>query len=296
MKPVVADYKTRVICLRIVPTSGTVVRLTDYPSDLAMSNSEIYRTEHGYDFTGYDSTATFASSSVDLSGILSSGAISRADLDSGVYDNARVYLFATSWGAPIEDEEPLAMLFFGAVSTTDDRYTVQLMGAIDVLSQSVGKTYSASCQNVLFDQTVDGTMLPVSQSRCTGPRSAPDGPVMADYIVSGTLTSVTDQYSFSDSARAEVDDYFAYGSIRFTSGLNAGLKPKEIKIYTLGGAITLHEALAYLPAVGDAYEMIPGCRKRMTEDCFGKFGNGKNFGGQPNVPVPSVAGEVGRGV
>lgn len=296
MKSHVADYKTRVICLRIVPTAGPVVRLTGYPVDLTMSNAAVYNTENGYDFSGYDSTATFASSSVDLNGILSQGAISRADLDSGVYDNARVYMFATSWKLPIEDEEPLAMLFWGEVSTKDDAYSVQLMGAIDVLSQSVGKTYSPSCPHVLFDQTVDGTMLPVSQSRCTGPRSVPDGPVMATYLVTGTLTAVTDQYGFTDSARAEAADYFAYGSIQFTSGPNAGLKPKEIKTYSLGGAITLHEALAYPPSIGDAYKMIPGCRKRMTEDCVGKFGNGKNFGGQPHVPAPSVASQVGRGV
>lgn len=295
MKSHVADWQTRVYCVRIEPANDSpIVRLAGYPVDLAMSNGEVYLTESGYEFSGIDSTSSFASSSVNLDGILQQGAISRDDLMAGKYDNARVYLFATSWDAPVEDEEPVAMMFFGKIDLADERYSVQLMGAIDVLSQSVGHTYSPSCQYTLFDETLDGRILLPSQSRCSGPRSSPDGPVLADHKVTGTLTSVTDQYIFRDSARTEPADWFGYGAIRFTTGPNAGLKPLEIKSYALNGTIVLHEAMFYLPEVGDQYEMIPGCRKRFAEDCVGKWSNGKNNGSHPHVPVPSVANQVGR--
>lgn len=295
MKPVVADYESRVFCVRIEPANDKpVIRIAGYPTDLVMGNGETYLTESGYEFSGINNTTTFASSSIDLNGILQMGAISRNDLMSGVYDNARLYLFATSWADPVEDEEELGLFFFGKVNITDEKYTVQLMGAIDVLSQSVGRTYSPSCPWTLFDESLDGRVLHVSQSRCSGPRAAPDGPVLADFKVTGSLTHVTDQYTFRDSARTEVDDWFGYGAIRFTTGPNVGMKPLEIKSYLANGTITLHEAAFYLPTVTDAYEMIPGCRKDPAT-CKDKFANKINFGGHDHVPTPSQYSQIGRG-
>lgn len=294
MRPHVADYATRIFCVRIEPVGDApIVRLAGYEHPLTMSNGQVYETESGYEFSGLGSSSTFAAATVDLSGILQLGAVTRDDLMSGVYDNARVYLFATSWTAPVEDEEPLSCLFFGKTEVKDDTYKAELMGMIDVLSQSTGRSYSPVCQWTFLDQTLDGEMLPAYSSRCIGPRLDPEGPSFASLKVAGTITAVTDQYQFTDSSRTEVDDYFGAGAIRFITGANAGLKPQEIKSFA-SGVIVVHEAFFYLPQVGDQYEMIPGCRKRHLEDCKTKWSNVRNFGGQPHVPTPSVYSQVGR--
>jgi hypothetical protein len=50
--------------------------------------------------------------------------------------------------------------------------------------------------------------------------------------------------------------------------------------------------------VGDAYEMVRGCRKRLA-DCKSRwngtalFNNVVNFGGFPNVPTASQYGQIG---
>lgn len=299
MKAHVADWKTRVYCVRIEPAgSHPIIRLAGYPVDLVMGNGQVYLAENGYAFSGLSETADFSGSSVDLSGILHQGAVSQDDLASGVYDNARVHLFSTSFveGMSIEDEEPLGLAFWGKVEFDEgkDSYQVQLMGAKDVLSQSTGRTFAPLCGWTLFDQSIDGRIIATTRSRCTGPRATPDGPVFASYLVSGTLTAVTDQYVFTDSARTEPADWFGYGEILFTSGPNAGSRPSQVKVFA-GGQIELHEALFYAPSIGDAYQMIPGCRKRLAEDCVAKFGNGINHGGQAHVPAPSVYSQVGRG-
>lgn len=295
MKSVVADWKTRVYCVRIEPvgTAAPDVRLIAHPTDVTMSNGQVYRAANGFDFSGFAANTSFASTSIDLNGILQQGVISQTDLESGIYNNARVKFFATSWATPVEDEEPLKLSFFGKTDFSDDKYRTQLMGAIDVLGQSTGRTYSATCQWKLFDETLDGQVIAEEHSRCRGPRAAPDGPLLASFKVTGTLTSVTSQMQFADSARAEAADWFAYGEIRFTSGPNAGLRATQIKSFA-AGALEVHEALFYMPQVGDAYEMIPGCRKRLAEDCVTKYANGINFGGQPHVPAPTVYTEQGR--
>ena len=88
------------------------------------------------------------------------------------------------------------------------------------------------------------------------------------------------------SARVEAADWFGYGSIQFTSGANAGLKALEVKSF-VGGVISTFEPFYYLPAIGDAYTMTPGCRRRL-QDCRDKWANVPNFGGFPNMPTSSV--------
>jgi len=276
MKSTVADYQTRVICLRIVPVSGPVVRLSHYPVDLAMSNANVYASFHGYDFSGYESVSSMAPGAVDLQGILGVAGISREAIASGVYDNARCYLFATTWTAPIEDEEPLTASTFGKATLIDDAFVIEEMALIDTLNQSVGQTYTSNCQKT-FGST-------------TGPVIGRCNKVVTPS--SGTITSVTSSSVFRDSARAEVADYFGYGMLSFTSGANAGLKPIQVKRHEADGTLELFEAMPYPMAIGDAYSLIPGCRKRL-EDCRDKWNNTSNFGGFSRIPTNNQAGQWG---
>lgn len=294
MKSHVADWKTRVYCARIEAENGTVVRLAAYPTDLVMSNGIVYPTESGYEFSGIDATDSMSPSSVDLTGILNHG-ISREQLVTGVFDNARCYIFATSWKAPIEDEEPLGVMILGKTTLTDDAYKAEMMSLVDALNQSVGSTFTAQCPYTLFDRTLDDRIIASTMSRCTGPSSAPDGPNINTYKVSGTVTGVTNQYTFTDTARTEANDWFTAGQVMFVTGANAGLKPIQIKQSTSAGVITTHEPFPHAIATTDQYVMIPGCRKRLMEDCVGKYGNGKNNGSQPHMPTASQSGAVGRG-
>ena len=279
MKAHVADYQTRVICLRIVPVSGAIVRLTHYPVDLTMSNATVYQSFQGYDFTGYEAVSSMAPGAIDLQGILGSGGISREAIASGVYDNARCYLFATSWTAPIEDEEPLTASIFGKAALIDDRFVIEEMALIDALNQSVGSTYTAGCQKT-FGNT-------------TGPLITRCNKALGPLTVTGTLTSVTSRLICRDSTRAEAADYFAYGLLSFTSGANAGLKAIQVKRHEADGTLELFEAMPYPMVIGDAYSLIPGCRKRL-EDCRDKWNNVINFGGFSRIPTNNQAGQWGQ--
>ena len=82
MKSVVADYRYRVLCLRIVPVTGSPIYLTDHPRDLVMSG-HTYLSTAGYQFTGYAGTAGFSPASVDIEGIAGASGLSRAAVGSG---------------------------------------------------------------------------------------------------------------------------------------------------------------------------------------------------------------------
>jgi len=295
LKLITTDAETIVHCVRIVATDDTTFRFTDYAHDLVMSNGEVYSAGSGYEGTDMVVGSTPASAPIfDLAGILSTAGISLDNTTSNKLDSARVYYFVTSWAEPVEDEESLLLAFLGKANIADDRYTIEMMSIADALNQSVGRNTQASCPWTLFDETLDGDVIPYQRSRCTGPRSAPDGPVLADYKETGTITSVTSGTVFADSSRAEDAGYFDYGSIKFTTGNNAGLPSSVIKKHTAGGSLELYLALHYAVQVGDEYEIIPGCNKKKTgQDCVVKYSNAVNFVGFEDMAPPEAYRELG---
>lgn len=281
MKSSVADRRYRVMCARIKPIYGPTVRLTDYPRDLTMAGGQIYLSTAGYEFSGYSATDDFSPGAIDLEGVAGVSGISRAEIGSGVFDGARVYIFATSWASPIEDQEPVTAGIFGEATLLDDRYKITGVNLVDVLGQTIGKAYTAGCDKVFCSTGFAGCKVPLAAN-----------------TVTGTLTSVTSNLVFRDSSRSEAADIFGAGLIHFTSGPNADLKALEIKSYAADGTITVHEGFYYVPQVGDTYSMVRGCRKRL-EDCkvrwngSGTFNNVLNFGGFPYIPTSTQYGQIG---
>lgn len=275
MKPAVADYHSRVLCLRIVPVTGSTIRITHHPRNLTMGNGQVYLTGAGHEFTGYSATASLSPAMIDLAGIAGMAGIDADTLANGVFDGARAYLFATTWNAPVEDEEPIVASILGKTTLLDERYTIEEMALIDALNQSVGKTYTTTCQKTFGGQEYAGCAVAL-------------GPI----TVTGTLTSVTSNSIFRDIARTEDADYFAAGTLIFTTGANAGLKALEVKAYAANGTIETWEPFYYTPVIGDTYSLIPGCRKRLV-DCRDKWSNIENFGGFSNIPTASQYGTPG---
>lgn len=274
MKSAVADRRYKIHCLRIVPLWGSTVYLTDHPRDVVIG-ANTYQTDSGYQFSGYASESSMSPGVMDLEGISGIAGIDRDEIVSGVFDGARVYAFATTWLTPVVDEEPLGVAIMGKAVMMDDRYKAELMMLVDALNQSVGKTYTPSCQKEFGGQGYAGCMVD-----------------LAPITVTSTLTAVTGNSVFRDSTRTEAADYFGAGTIAFTTGANAGLKPHKIKEYAADGTITLHEAFHYPVEVGDAYTLIPGCRKRLV-DCRDKWNNIINGGMFSFVPTQSTYTQVG---
>lgn len=269
MKSTVAPYETSVKCLRIVCENGTTIRLTRYPFDLAMSNGQIYLADNAYDFSSVISESSFAASAVDLEGFVGVANITRDQIASGLFDGARTYLFATNYLAPVEDYEPLIASILGKTTLEDDRFKIEDMSLIDLLNQSVGNSYTAGCRKTFGGQEYGG---------CGVDLTALD--------VTGSVTSVSSTLVFTDSARAEAADWFGWGTVEFTSGDNAGLRPLKIRDFS-AGQFTLYDPPYFPITAGVTYIAIPGCRRRL-EDCRDKFSNILRFGGFPYVPVGST--------
>ncbi len=102
---------------------------------------------------------------------------------------------------------------------------------------------------------------------------------IVDFVVLG---STSRRIFLANTTQA--DGFWDYGTVRFTSGLNAGYS-KEIK-QQLGGGIELFESLPYEISEDDEFTMTRGCQKRV-EDCAYLFSNIFNYRGEPYTPTKS---------
>lgn len=294
MKSVIADPATSVVCTRYETVSGVIFRFIAYPHDLEISGNT-YVANPFSSPTDITANADLSPTVFDAESYFGAGGITRAQLDSGLLDNARVYTFKTSWANPVVDEEKVSLTFMGKSRVEDDTFNIEHMDLVDALNQKTGSTVVAKCPYVFGDKNLDGDIIATDRSRCTGPRSAPDGPDLDALTVSGTVTHVTSNSVWRDSGRSEAVDYFTYGSILWTSGNNAGLRSFEIKSYLANGTVETHQSAYYDIEVGDGYDMTPGCDHDLEGDCSSKWSNGINYGGYPHLITEEAYSYVGQG-
>lgn len=114
------------------------------------------------------------------------------------------------------------------------------------------------------------------------------------YMTFGEVESVTDSSKFICTSLVEgtfPDDYFNYGKLIFTSGLNEKIHMEVKEFNGTTGEFTLFLPMPFEVAIGDNFQVFAGCDKRLVT-CKTKFniianptgGNVINFQGFPYIP------------
>ncbi|TIO62937.1 DUF2163 domain-containing protein [Mesorhizobium sp.] len=105
------------------------------------------------------------------------------------------------------------------------------------------------------------------------------------WVRSGVVATRTDDSDFTATlteSRA-VDGWFTSGTIKWTSGLNAGLY-NQVRVYTgASKRIQLWGTARWTVAVNDTFEIVPGCDKTFAM-CLARFLNTINFRGEHLMP------------
>ena len=204
---------------------------------------------------------------MDLSGLIASGAIAMEDLHAGLYDGATVEALLVSYEGPIL-ARPLLKGTFGRVTYSQNQFNVEIVGDGAKLQQTpLVKTMQPNCRYLFGDELCTKDLGPLA--------------------VSGTVEEANGQRGFTDSTRAETLGYFRRGRVTFTTGANAGISA-EVKEHEAGGVFTLWPRIAFKIEVGDEYTMTPGCTNTPdgSNGCNGckDWSNFINFGGEPSLP------------
>jgi uncharacterized phage protein (TIGR02218 family) len=259
------------ILFKLTRPDGVVFGFTDHDEDLIYSGVT-YKAASGNFPTAMSQSGNLSVDNIEASAFLSSDLISEVDIIARKYDYSTVDIYLVFWdtnsftGGVGLVSFPLILgggWKLGEVTIKDNSFSFEIRSKTQILQQQIIELYSPDCRADLGD------------TRCKV--------TIATYTVTGTVTGVTDNRTFSDSSRTEADNYFNYGLLTWTSGDNNGMT-MEIKDYTLtGGGFVLVEKMGYTIQVGDTYSVYSGCDK-LKATCRDKFNNVINFRGEPYLP------------
>lgn len=248
--------------LKITRKDAAVYGFTSHQRDVTVS-SVLYKAGPGLDVQSLASSAGMSVDNTELTILPDDTIFTRTDILAGRWDGAAFELFLFNWRTPADGRDVLMAGTLGQVKPQRGAYVVELRGLQQYLQQPVGAVSTKTCRARLGD--------------------AACGINLASYTVTGTLTGVTSQTVFTDTARTEADHYFAEGTLTWTSGNNDGLSAR-VRLYA-ADTFTLAVPALGVVQVGDTYSVHAGCRKRLAEDCLAKFDNVLNFQGEPHRPT-----------
>lgn len=158
----------------------------------------------------------------------------------------------------------------GHVDTTNLSVTVTVNDYRSLFATQMPRHYfQAQCRHTLFDVgcTLNADLFAVNGTTIGG----------------STLASIAQNLAAPGGSGT-----YLLGTIKFTTGQNAGLWRMITGWNGVGQPFTLLDPFPFPVASGDAFTAYPGCNK--TQAACTAFGNILNFGGQPYVPLPETAG------
>ena len=254
--------------IRIELKDGTEYGYTDFDTALTV-DGVTYVVAPGLQKVNMTLTANAEVSNQELSSAWVDAP--EADLKGGLFDSATIEVAWCSWKHPEFGRLVVFTGQLGEITWTEEGFSADIVSYMKNLELNVGNTFTANCRHSLFSTPEVGLV-----GAC--------GINKAAYTFNGTVSAVgTPKWTFN-STLIQADGYFTNGSIKFTSGNNAGLSAM-IKTHS-AGLLTLALPTAFTFAVGDTFEIVGGCDKTL-ETCKNKFNNVLNFGGFPHITPDS---------
>ncbi|MFM9889782.1 MAG: DUF2163 domain-containing protein [Rickettsiales bacterium] len=247
-------------CWSITRRDGVAQYFTDHDADVVVDGNS-YRSTSGVSPSAVTSMAGLSVDNLELDGFVNSLVVDEQEVLSGKYDHAEVSMFLVNYQNPADGKLKLKTGWLGEVTLRGGQFVAEVRGLSSRLQQVVGEVYTPTCRAKLSD------------ARCRVN--------LASYTFTATVTAVEAAHAFSASSLTQANDYFAYGLVTFTNGLNNGYS-MEVRDFSQG-RFGLFLPLPYSIAIGDQFRAVAGCDKQF-DTCIGKFHNALNFRGEPHVP------------
>ena len=243
---------------RIDRRDGITLGLTSHDRDLIIDGL-IYRAAPGMIPSAIERQDGFDPDSIELSGALTSDAITEDDLAAGRWDGATLRVSAVNWEAP--EAQPLFLVRgeLGMVETGGGGFSAELRGAAALLEAPVVEETTPECRASLGDR------------RC--------GVDMAGRRRFARVVSVTGMQVTVDTGAA--DGTYVAGMLRWLDGANSGIDSRIVA--SSGATLTLREPFYFAVLPGTRVELIEGCDRRFWT-CVTRFTNAANFRGEPHLP------------
>ena len=254
------NLTTLAFCWRVERRDGVCIGFTTHDRDIEIGDLS-YRAAPGMLPSAISVSDGFEADTLDVSGALTSEAITAEDLDTGRWDGAAVSIFLVDWEQPEAGQVDLASGALGDVSAHSGGFTAELRGPTAELDRPVVEQTSPECRAELGDK------------RCRVD--------MAARVLVTRVVAVPGDVAVEVAAASMGANAYGYGRLRWLSGGNSALESELVS--SDGRVLRLREAPPFDPAVGDLVEIREGCDKRFFT-CRVRFANSANFRGEPYLP------------
>ncbi|WP_299328680.1 DUF2163 domain-containing protein [Parasphingopyxis sp.] len=255
-----APVATIAFCWRLARRDGVTLGFTTHDRDLTIDGL-VYRSAPGMLPSAIRMESGLDADVMDVSGALTSDAITEGDLATGRWDGARVEIFAVDWEEPNAEKLRLGRGELGAVSTEVLRFTAELKGPAAMLDRPVSEMTSPECRARFGDR------------RCRVD--------LAQHQRMSSVVALIDDRTITIADSEPAANSYAYGRLRWIDGGNSGLISAILS--SDGDRLTLREAPPFAVQPGAHIELTQGC-DRLFATCRDRFANAENFRGEPHLP------------
>ncbi len=240
-------------------TDGVAIGFTSHDQDVWIDGFQ-YRSAPGMVPSAISLTDSLEIDSVDIEGVLSSNAISSADILTGRWNGAKLEISLINWEAPDSPALHLITGEFGEIVQSGESFRVEVLGATSFLDGAVAPLTSPTCRARFGDKHCKQSL---HQHQAIHPVTA----VFDDGIEFAGLAGTADDYGF--------------GELRWMNGANTGLVFAVIS--GTGNIVRLADQPANPVEPGDKAQLTRGCNKNFAT-CRDRFANAINFRGEPFLP------------
>lgn len=254
------ELTTLAFCWRVERRDGVCLGFTSHDRDLAIGGL-VYRSAPGVLPSAVSVSDDFDSSTLDVSGALTSDSIGEADLAAGRWDRASVSLFLVDWEDPGGERLALARGELGDVTVKANGFEAELRGPASLLERAVAEQTSPECRAELGDRRCRVDMA--GRVRVTRVTAAPAEDLVVVAEAPGGPGAC------------------AFGRLRWIGGANSGLESAILG--SEGLELRLQEPPPFPVSAGDLVEIGEGCDKSFAT-CGARFANAENFRGEPHLP------------
>ncbi|NJM50619.1 MAG: DUF2163 domain-containing protein [Sphingomonadales bacterium] len=245
---------------RLERRDGITIGFTSHDRDVEIDGL-LYRASPGMEPSAVSESLGLDNGGLEISGIVSSDAISEADLSAGRWNGCALSVFLFDWTQRGAGKRILAQGELGQVTYSGENFQVEVNGPAARLNSPVVPQTSPGCRASFCDANCG-----LSQARFRHERIVSHAD--ADHIV------------FQNDLPGGANG-FAYGHVRWLDGKNCGLTSN---IYASGNKDVYLAQIPEFPVLaGTRAALVEGCNK-IIATCSGRFANAVNFRGEPYLP------------
>lgn len=252
------------------PLTLDITDWDELPWDLSGETAFVFQSASGMEAFVMESTAGFEVDQTQLVTLNNGELFTENDILAGRWRGARFRIFLYRWDVTTptiaDDIETLKVGTIGNVEPGASTVKAELHCLKRGLQIPVGIVTQPTCRVRVFSS---------GDGKCN---KDPTG-----FVHSLTVTGVTDKGEFTCSGATQGADYFGYGIVKWSTGLNAGLSMQVSEFES--GVFKLVAPMIFNIQVGDTLTATAGCRGRWDADCRDKFNNLPNFQGEKDAPT-----------